>query len=264
MTYNDFIEGIVSRRGVGSKKPDDGQYYEVHHIKPRAWGGNDDECNLVCLLAREHYEAHKLLATENPDDAAMCHAWWMMAHITNSNGRDYCISMEEYEESKILAAKHMRELHIGKHLSEETRRKIGDANRGKTITEEHKAAISKANSGTRNPMYGMVGSLNPFFGKHHTREYIESVSGKNNPMWGKISPGATPAYCNELDMFFRSAHEGGEYVGLKNPNNVTRALRGERKTAGKHPITGQPLTWRLATDEEIDKYNLRENLEVAI
>jgi hypothetical protein len=264
MTYSEFIDNIISSRGVGKKKPDDGQYYEVHHIKPRAWGGNDDDCNLVCLLAREHYEAHKLLAIENPDDAAMCHAWWMMAHIPNSNGRDYCVSMEEYEKSKILAAKHMREMRIGKRASDETRRKLSEANKGKIITEEHKAAISIANSGSGNPMYGKTGSLNPFFGKHHTKEYIESVSGENNIMWGKVPITATPAYCNELDMFFHSAYEGGKYVGLKNPNNVTRALRGERKTAGKHPVTGQPLTWRRATEEEINKYNLRDNLGVAI
>lgn len=264
MTYNDFIEDIVSHRGVGSKKPDDGQYYEVHHIKPRAWGGNDDECNLVCLLAREHYAAHRLLAIENPDNAAMCHAWWMMAHITDSYGRDYDVSAEEYEEAKILAAKHMRELHLGKTLSEEQRKKISDGNKGKVITEEHKLAISKANSGTGNPMYGKKGNLNPFFGKHHTQEYIDRVSGKNNPMWGKVSRCATPAYCNELDMFFCSAYEGGKYVGLKNPNNVTRALRGERKTVGKHPITGEPLTWRRATEEEIKIHNLRDDLEVAM
>ena len=264
MTYNNFINDIISHRGIGSKKPNDGQYYEVHHIKPRALGGNDEECNLVCLLAREHYKAHKLLAQENPDNEKLVYAWWMMAHIPNSNGRDYHVSAEEYEESKILAAKHMRELHTGKRLSEETRRKLSEANKGKVITAEHKKAISKANSGTNNPMYGKTGNLNPFFGKHHTQEYIESVSGENNPMWGKIPLDAIPVYCNELDMFFCSAHDGGKYVGLKNPNNVTRVLRDERKTAGKHPVTGEPLTWRRATEEEIEKYNLREKLEVAI
>lgn len=264
MTYNNFIGNIIAQRGLGRKKPNDGRYYEVHHIKPRAWGGNDDDSNLICLLAREHYEAHKLLAIENPDDAAVCYAWWMMAHITDSNGRDYQISMEEYEESKILAAKHMRQLHTGKRMSEEARKKLSKANKGKVISEEHKAAISRANSGTGNPMYGKVGSLNPFFGKHHTKEYIERVSGENNAMWGKVPVCAIPVYCYELNMFFCSAYDGGKYVGLKNPNNVTRVLRGERKTTGKHPVTGEPLTWRRATEEEIAQYNLREKLEVAI
>ena len=37
-------------------------YYEVHHIIPRAFGGSNDESNLIKLTASDHFFAHILLA----------------------------------------------------------------------------------------------------------------------------------------------------------------------------------------------------------
>lgn len=53
-------------------------YIEVHHIVPKAFGGLDDESNLVKLSAREHFVAHRLLAKIYPD-SGMVHAIWLMA-----------------------------------------------------------------------------------------------------------------------------------------------------------------------------------------
>ena len=57
MTYNEFIEKIIAKRGLnGSHKP---QYYETHHIKPKCLGGSDEFSNKIRLTAQEHYEAHR-------------------------------------------------------------------------------------------------------------------------------------------------------------------------------------------------------------
>jgi hypothetical protein len=52
--YNDFIDNRKSKKING--------YYEVHHIIPRSFGGNNNESNLIKLTSADHFFAHILLA----------------------------------------------------------------------------------------------------------------------------------------------------------------------------------------------------------
>lgn len=81
-------------------------------------------------------------------------------------------------------------------FTEEHKRKIGEANKGKSNslkgverTQEVKDKISKANSGKNNGMYGKIGELNPSFGKPRSEEVkkkiSEAMSGENHPNYGK-------------------------------------------------------------------------------
>lgn len=54
----------------------------------------------------------------------------------------------------------LRKANIGKHHSEETKRKIGDATRGIPLSPKHRAKISESLTGEKNPNYG----------KHYTPE----------------------------------------------------------------------------------------------
>ena len=91
----------------------------------------------------------------------------------------------------------------GKHHSAETRQKIAEANKSRTLSEEYRKKLSESLSGENNP----------FFGKHHSEEtrrkisesckgkpgwlkgkhlseetrkkLSESLKGKNNPLFGK-------------------------------------------------------------------------------
>lgn len=97
--YEEFINSILESRGrfaCGNK------YHEKHHIVPKCCNGLDDEGNLIDLFAQEHYEAHRLLAIENPNNKSLVSAWWLMSHIQgNNNQKWYKVSPEEYEESRI-------------------------------------------------------------------------------------------------------------------------------------------------------------------
>ena len=64
MTYKDFIQNILNIRGRFACGK---EYHERHHIIPKCLDGTDEEDNLIDLFAKEHYEAHKLLALENPE-----------------------------------------------------------------------------------------------------------------------------------------------------------------------------------------------------
>ena len=98
-TYEEFINNILETRGRFACGE---EYHERHHIKPKCMGGTDDKDNLIDLFAREHFEAHRLLVLENPNNAKLVYAWWMMSHMSEAHKRDYELTAEEYEEAKKL------------------------------------------------------------------------------------------------------------------------------------------------------------------
>lgn len=218
MTYEEFINNILETRGRFECGE---EYHERHHIVPKCMGGSNDEENLIDLYAREHFEAHRLLALENPENSKLIYAWWNMAHANKTNGRDYEITAEEYENAKIAfqqiysgennpgygmqlseetkkkisdALKGDRHPFYGKHRDEETCKKISESLKGKYTgekssfygkhhTEESKRKLSESHKGRQ------VGEDNPFYGKHHTEETRKKLSeanrGENHPMYGK-------------------------------------------------------------------------------
>ena len=86
--------------------------------------------------------------------------------------------------------KKISEANKGKVISEETRKKLSEAhkganhpNYGKHLSEETKAKISEAHKGANNYMYGKRGAETPMYGKHHTEEAKAKISKANK---GKV------------------------------------------------------------------------------
>ena len=174
-TYNEFIQNILQNRGRFNC---DNEYYERHHIIPKCMGGNNDKENLIDLLAREHFIAHQLLAKENPDNKQLVHAWALMSRVNNHNGK-YEVTPEEYE----AARKAYISLIKGRQLSEEHRRKIGNATRGHIVPESARQAVAKANANRvwsqksrQKVSNAMSGEKHPLFGKHLTKETKAKIS----------------------------------------------------------------------------------------
>lgn len=158
MTYEEFINNILNTRGRFSCGE---EYHERHHIVPKCMGGSNDTENLIDLFAREHFEAHRLLALENPDNEGLAFAWGCMAWRHNERNDKVNISPEEYEEAKIAVAEAARKIAkerlmypennpmYGKHHSDETKEKIRkmskgrpSPNKGKNLPEDQKKRLS--------------------------------------------------------------------------------------------------------------------------
>ena len=151
-TYKEFIRNILDTRGRFNCGD---EYHECHHITPRSIGGGDDKENLIDLYAREHFEAHRLLALENPNNYKLIYAWWNMSHMNKAGQRNYEITADEYEEARIAASKAQKEKssipenhpRYGKHHSEETKKKISESNKGKIVSDESREKMSRAQKG---------------------------------------------------------------------------------------------------------------------
>lgn len=191
MTYKEFIQNIIDTRGrfnCGN------EYYERHHIIPKCLGGTNEEENLIDLFAREHYDAHKLLALENPDSKGLQCAWWFMSTTKNAMGKRYHITAEEYEEA--------RKRFVETPISDQTRQKMSESQKGRQHSDETRDKIRRA---------GKERCKNPencsMYGKHHSEETKQKIregqknktpisketrekmrmnnKGENNPMYGK-------------------------------------------------------------------------------
>jgi group I intron endonuclease len=62
------------------------------------------------------------------------------------------------------------------------------------------------------------------------------------------NPRIIPLYCPELDRVFLCGASQVEQEGIVGRTSVQGCLSGRRKSAGKHPTTGEPLTWRRITN----------------
>lgn len=132
-----------------------------------------------------------------------------------------------------------------------------------TLSDESRKKISNARKGK------FLGEDNPFYGKTHSDETKEKLSKihKNkiipNEVKQKMSKshfGHTPTnnkyvYCIELDMIFCSITNASEYTKA-DPSSIIRCCKGLQKTSmGYH--------WRYATQDEIIAEKIARGIEVA-
>ena len=76
--YSEFIADRLTKQPV---KP---EYFEKHHIVPRAHGGGNEKSNIIRLTARDHYFAHCCLA--KTCGGRMWSALFAIANMTKTNG----------------------------------------------------------------------------------------------------------------------------------------------------------------------------------
>ena len=281
-TYNEFIENILNSRGRFACGD---EYHERHHIIPKCMGGSNDEENLVDLFAQEHFEAHRMLALENPDNEKLVYAWWCMAVQANEHTKErYEINASEYAEVKLAYIDKLR-----MRVSGTNNPMYGISPKERMDEDTYNLWLSKItekSSGQNNPMYGkhhseetrekirkkltgnMVGEKNPFYGKRHseeTKEYLRKINtGKfvsqetrdkqSAKRKGKDNSNIHPLYCFEMDEFFWGAQDVRNQYPSITVNNVGLACNDPKRTCGRHPITNEKLHWRWATIEEYNLY----------
>ena len=199
MTYEEFINNILETRGRFACGD---EYHQRHHIIPRCLDGTNNEDNLIDLFAREHFEAHRLLALENPDNNKLISAWWLMSHAKgNDNQQWYELTSGEYEESRSAFVASIS----GENNFWYNRIIIQCTNCGKEIKvtpynynkcnkngEHHNFCSTECYYDYRSKYY--LKENHSMYGKRHSEETRSKLSSKakerfenpeNNPMYGK-------------------------------------------------------------------------------
>ena len=239
MTYNEYIQDILDTRGRFACGE---EYCERHHIIPRCMNGDDSDDNLIDLYAREHYEAHKLLAEENPDNEKILFAWWSMSMKSPHTNDRYQLIADEYEAAKIALSNAQSKI-----KKERFKDKQNHPMYGKTHSKEAKEKMSKAKKGKPSSRIGQ-----PVSEKEKERLRKAKLGSKwsdeqHKKMDGKYANGnsvcCVPIYCPELDEKFWGLQEVCDKYGFTKPN-ISKYLKGERKHSGRHPVTGEKLTWQ--------------------
>lgn len=158
-------------------------YHEKHHIIPRSLGGTNNKENLVKLTAREHFICHRLLTkmTQGNNLTKMKRAVWRMTVKSGKQQQRYKPNSRTYEYIRLQFGS----LRKGKPTTDDVKKKISKANRGKTAwnkgiprTYEEKQLMSARRRETAK----IVGVWNK--GKKHSVETLEKikVKAKNRKM----------------------------------------------------------------------------------
>lgn len=100
MNYQKIYDRIIEN-AKKQKRSKNLNYYENHHIIPRALEGPNNKENTVFLTAREHFVCHWLLykLTSGVNKSKMAHAWFSMCRSSDGQKRKK-ISSKKYEYAK--------------------------------------------------------------------------------------------------------------------------------------------------------------------
>lgn len=113
-----------------------------------------------------------------------------------------------------------------KTMSEQTKNKISQSLKGRVFTQEHRDKLGEASRK-----------------RGISKETREKMVQNHPDMSGPKNPRAVvPIYCPELDETFWGAKEAADKYGFSKCH-ISSCANGKLKHTGKHPITGEPLSW---------------------
>ena len=249
-TYESYIKRILETR---NNIKDTEKYQEKHHIIPKCQGGSNDDDNLIWLYAQEHFYAHKLLARENRSHSGLQYAFWSMCHLQKTKRKEELkeiITAEDYEEARENYIKWASENVKGeknpmygkcgelnpmfnrKH-KEETKRKMSEYQNNRS--QHHKENLIKNHADYN-------GEKNPNYGKPMSDEQKKKISNARIGKYkGKDHTFAITIQCVETGEIFYSIKSAIEWCG--GTPHIYECIYGNRKSAGKHPVTGERLHW---------------------
>lgn len=166
MNYQKIYYDIIFRAKIQNRSKKNG-YYELHHITPRALGGDNSNENKVLLTAREHFICHKCLVLfleAKSEKMKMKHA--LHRFLYSKNYPDYKIKARDYEQIKKAHNEAVSFEQKGRKVSEEAKRNMSAAQKKRFESAPSTFKGKKHTKETRELMcLKQAGELNPQFGK---------------------------------------------------------------------------------------------------
>ena len=156
-------EDISKIKNYDKAIADTTQVWHCHHMTETWW-----HCTRKELIENECYYNRKAceLIFLTPEEHKRLH----MKGVTLSD--ETRRKMSEAKKGRIFSEEHRRKLsesQKGHTVNEETRKKMSEAKKGKKLSEETRKKISEAKKGENHPMYGM------HFSEEHRRKISEAM-----------------------------------------------------------------------------------------
>lgn len=167
-----------------------------HHIIPKHMGGTDDPTNLIELTIEEHAEAHRILYEKHGriEDRL---AW---LGLSGQIGKDEILlelaRSRKGEKRSVEFCENQSRKRKGHIVSEETRKKIGDANRGKKLTKEHIAKTRR------------IGIPQTDYQKQIVRELRQKTYKLTDPSGNTFTITNLSKFCRENNLDQGNMHKG--------------------------------------------------------
>lgn len=219
--YTKWYFSIIEKRKYRERASEN--FLEKHHIIPESMGGSNEKSNLVYLTFKEHFIVHLLLVKMciNKKDTIKMYRAIVAFQMFDKNTQKRKINSRQFqkikEASKIANSKENHPC-FGRVVSNETRKKI-----------------SEANIGEKNGMYGN--------GKPHSEDHkikikqslqnSEKLKNRGESWKKNISISQSKAIVfisietNKIVFEFINCNEAAKFLGC-NKSNITNALRTER------------------------------------
>lgn len=122
---------------------------------------------------------------------------------------------------------------------------------GKQQLEKQSEFMKGRFSGENNPMYGVhrYGKDSPHYSHKHSEETRQELREKalERDMSGSSNPNAKKVICLNTKQVFDSGIDAQNWCNTSS-KAICKCCRGESKTSGKHPITGEKLRWMYYKD----------------
>ena len=180
-------------------------YKERHHIIPKCMGGKDTKDNIAILTAREHFIVHLLLCkfTTGQEKMKMLYAFHAMCTFKNAsrynkvNSRlvdkirsnfkftdEHKRKISEAHKGKTISKEMIEKLRqsaignkhcLGKKASLETRLKMSALRKGRKLTEEHKRKIGLAGIGRKQSKETILKRISKTTGMKRTQAFRDRM-----------------------------------------------------------------------------------------
>lgn len=116
-------------------------------------------------------------------------------------------------------------------------------------SEDIRKKISENLKGEKNGMYNvhLTGELNGMYGKKHSERSKQLMSEKAKQRVGEKSSRRRPVQASTGEIFYTMI-EAAKWAGCLDGSSIGKACKGITKTAGRHPVTKEKLSWQYRND----------------